>query len=140
VDPLAGADEQRRKFVETLAALSPDELLLLGAIDGDLPCLEVRVTPDDWLIAPLLTGLEKRVALASPENIATYLAHFQRLGLLAPRGGDARFKERYAELEALYEPLYSTRPGPEKSLRFERGVLERTPLFLQARSQRRQQP
>jgi len=100
-----------------------------------VPYLEVRVTPDDWLIAPLLTGLEKQVALAAPEKAASYLGHFQQLGLLAPRGADARFERRYAELEALYGPQYPTLPGPEKSLRFERGCLERTPygaLFMQA--------
>jgi len=124
-------------------ALSPDEALLLGCIEAGVPYLEVRVSPDDWLIAPFLTGLERKVALAAPQDIASHLAHFQELGLVAAGGGDARFEERYAELEALYAPQYPTLPGPEKSLYFVRGVLVLTPngaLALQACRGRRQQP
>lgn len=132
-------------FTHVINSLSPDEALVIKALrgGGDLAFIDVQLIIDTATgeyvnIMPLLTGIEKKVALLYPGNCVAYFSNLSGLGIMNVRH-DIRLANLglYKELESSYdEQIKRISLVPEKQrVNIVQGKVEITPygrLFIAA--------
>jgi Abortive infection alpha len=114
---------------------------LLGHIHSNLPFVTVRsVAVEKPTVftekADLLTGLENKLPLTFPHNIAAYFSNFAGLGIIEIRRNIVSdHPALYEDLEKSYGPRYEYRTITTLTIKFVRGKIDITPfgeLFIEA--------